>query len=120
MKAVSIIPENLSALHHLGTIREKMGGEKLEQALKDFNTVIEIDDRYSPAYNGRGLVWDRFFKFDDALEDFSIAIGLDTENPVYWHSRGCCYRNLGDLDKALDDFGQAAYLDPLNPIIYSN
>lgn len=51
-----------------------MGGEKLEQALENFNEVIRIDQSYAPSYNGRGLVWDRFYKFEEAIADFSQAI----------------------------------------------
>jgi len=61
-------------LHHLGTIREKIGGDKLDLALENFNQVISLDNTYAPSYNGRGLVWDRFFKFDQAIQDFTQAI----------------------------------------------
>ena len=88
-------------MHHLGTIREKIGGEKLELALENFNTVIEIDPTYGPSYNGRGLVWDRFYKFDDAIKDFTKAISIDCKNPVYLHNRGCCYRNMGKLENSI-------------------
>jgi Flp pilus assembly protein TadD len=80
---------NISALHHLGTVREKLGGEKLSLALENFNTVIELNPKYSPSYNGRGLVWDRFFNFEEAIKDFSSAIELDSNNAVYWHNRAC-------------------------------
>lgn len=61
-------------MHHLGTIREKIGGDKLDLALENFNQVISLDNTYAPSYNGRGLVWDRFFKFDQAIQDFTQAI----------------------------------------------
>ena len=61
-------------MHHLGTIREKIGGDKLDLALENFNEVISLDNTYAPSYNGRGLVWDRFFKFDQAIQDFTQAI----------------------------------------------
>ncbi len=61
----------------MGTIREKMGGERLGLALENFNQVLELDSGYAPSYNGRGLVWDRFFNFDEAIKDFSSAIELD-------------------------------------------
>lgn len=47
-------------------------------ALEDFNQVIELDSKYAPSYNGRGLVWDRFFKFEEAIADFSKAIEIDS------------------------------------------
>ena len=33
-------------------------------ALENFNEVLELDKTYAPSYNGRGLVWDRFFNFE--------------------------------------------------------
>ena len=94
-------PKNISALHHLGTIREKIGGDKLELALDNFNQVIEIDPNYAPSYNGRGLVWDRIQKFNEAIQDFTTAIQIDSKNPVYLHNRGCCFRNMGDLQQSI-------------------
>lgn len=64
-------------MHHLGTVREKIGGDRLELALENFNQVVKLDSKYAPAYNGRGLVWDRFFKFDEAISDFTSAVNLD-------------------------------------------
>ena len=118
--SVDLQPKNISALHHLGTIREKIGGEKLDLALENFDEVIRIDSSYAPSYNGRGLVWDRFFKFDEAIKDFTKAIEIDRKNPVYLHNRGCCYRNMGDLENSIHDFDEAIKLDDKNPIIYSN
>ena len=94
-------------MHHLGTIREKMGGDKLSLALENFNEVLEIDKNYAPSYNGRGLVWDRFFNFEEAIKDFTNAIQLDNENPVYWHNRACCFRNMGQMEKSVEDFNKA-------------
>ena len=61
----------------MGTIREKMGGDRLSLALENFNEVLELDRKYAPSYNGRGLVWDRFFNFEEAIKDFTFAIELD-------------------------------------------
>ena len=93
LTSIQLEPHNVSALHHLGSVREKMGGDKLPLALENFNTVLKIDSQYAPAYNGRGLVWDRFFKFDEAIRDFTQAIELEPKNAVYWHNRACCHRN---------------------------
>lgn len=120
LQAVELQDNNISALHHLGTVREKIGGEKLSLALENFNKVIELNPNYSPSYNGRGLVWDRFFNFEEAIKDFSKSIDLDDKNAVYWHNRACCYRNMGLLDEAIKDFDRAVNLDSHNPIIYSN
>ena len=54
-----------------------------------------MDSSYAPAYNGRGLVWDRFLNFDEAIQDFTSAVNLEKNNAVYWHNRACCFRNTG-------------------------
>lgn len=77
------------ALHNLATIKEKLGGDHLGSALDNFNKAINYDPKYSPSYNGRGLVWDRLFNFEEAIKDFSQAIYLDQHHAVYWHNRGC-------------------------------
>ena len=58
----------------MGTVGEKIGGDRLELALTNFNKVIELDPKYAPAYNGRGLVWDRFLNYDEAIADFTSAV----------------------------------------------
>lgn len=35
--ALSLQPKNINALHHLGTLMEKMGGDNLEKAIDYFN-----------------------------------------------------------------------------------
>jgi len=57
--------------------------------------VLQEDASYAPSFNGRGLVWDRFYNFEEAIKDFSAAIALDQANAVYWHNRACCFRNMG-------------------------
>lgn len=80
-------------MHHLGNIREKIGGDRLPMAVQDFSLVLKLDANYAPAYNGRGLVLDRLGNYQDAIADFSKAVKLDNLNAVYWHNRACCYRN---------------------------
>ncbi len=54
-----------------------MGGDRLSLALDAFNQVLALDPSYAPSFNGRGLVWDRFFNFEEAIKDFTGAIELD-------------------------------------------
>jgi hypothetical protein len=39
-RALLLQPDNVAALHHLGTIREKIGGDRLPMALQDFSLVL--------------------------------------------------------------------------------
>ena len=82
--------------------------------------MLELDCKFGPGYNGRGLVKDKMNDFEGAIEDFTEAINLDGANSVYWHNRGCCLRNKNHLNEALSDFTQAINHDQKNPIIYAN
>ena len=42
-----------------------------------FNKALQIDIKYAPAYNGRGLVYDKLTKYELACNDFNKAIELD-------------------------------------------
>ena len=56
--------------------------------------ALAIDGNYAPAYNGRGLVYDKLNDFENACLDFNKSIELDQNNPVYIHNRGCCKRSM--------------------------
>ena len=60
-----------------------------------FDQVINIDKENAPAYNARGLIYDKLGQYDLALENFSLAIKIDARNPVFSHNRACCFRNIG-------------------------
>ena len=43
--------------------------------MKLFNTAIKIDTQYAPAYNARGLLFDRLGNYPAACMDFTKALG---------------------------------------------
>ena len=94
-KAIELQPQNINAIYHLGCLLEKMGNDRLPEALDCLNEVLIIDSKYSPGYNARGLVWDKLQNFEAAYNDFSNAMELEPENPVFIHNRACCLRNIG-------------------------
>ena len=38
---------------------------------------MKIDGKYAPAFNGRGLVFDKIGEYDKACNDFNIAIDIE-------------------------------------------
>ena len=54
---------------------------KYEDAIKDFDKVLEIDPEYSNGYYNRGLSLNNLEKYEEAIKDFDIAIKLDPEDP---------------------------------------
>jgi len=37
------MPENYNAIYHLGSLYERIGGDKLQNALECFNKVLSLD-----------------------------------------------------------------------------
>ena len=54
-------------MHDLGTVREKIGGDRLVLAHKDFDKILEIDIKNASGFNGRGLVKERLGKMESAV-----------------------------------------------------
>ena len=50
---------------------------KIEEAINEFNTVIEINDKIGWAYFFRGLVFDHKNDIASAANDFKKALELD-------------------------------------------
>ncbi len=83
-------------LFHLASVQDRMNSEeKRQEAFKNYNTIIEIDPKFAPAYNGIGIIFDKLQKYEDSLKFLNIAIELDGSNALFWNNRGCTYRNMG-------------------------
>jgi tetratricopeptide (TPR) repeat protein len=81
---------------------------------------LEIDDKFSPAYNSRALVLEKLNEQHSAIEDFTRAIQFSPENEIYFHNRACCLRNMNKLHESLKDFQHALDLNRTNPSFFSN
>jgi len=93
---------------------------KNNQALADFNKVIELNPKYALAYYNRGTVFEDEKKYDLALADYNKAIEL---NPVFspaYNNRGNLFANINNYDQALTDFNKAIKLNPDYSQAYNN
>ena len=72
-------PPRRSALH--GALSGDTIVAGFEQALKDFTTVIEVDELNAHAYFRRGFVFKSLKQFEQAADDFETAKRLDPMNP---------------------------------------
>jgi len=88
-------------LYHFGCLLEKIGENRIEDSFACFNEAIKLDNKYAPAYNARGLLYDKIEQYENAHQDFSISIKHDNKNPVYIHNRACCLRNMNRLEESI-------------------
>ena len=83
-----------------------------EQAIKDFNKVIELNPNYAEAYYGRGYAYAELNEYERAIKDYDKAIALNPDDAKAYNNRGYAYANLNEHERAIEDFSEAIALNP--------
>jgi hypothetical protein len=78
--------------------RRAKGNEN--RAITDYNKAIELEPRYAPAHNNRGIAYSVQGKFKEAIEDYSQAIQIDPANATAHLNRGFAKLLRGDEAEA--------------------
>lgn len=81
-------------------------------AEKCFTSVIEDDPTWGEAYNRRGVVYNKLYKYELAISDFSKALELNPHQGFVFYNRGVACENLGSYERALKDYESAIELLP--------
>lgn len=92
---------------------------EVEQAVREFETAIEIDPEASPAYLGLGMVYLEQDQCEEAVEMFEMARDFapqDLQSLVY-HVLGEAYFCQGRYDQAARAYEQSITLDPDNQYV---
>jgi len=85
---------------------------RLDQAIADFTTIIELDPHYSEYYFERGNLYRRLGRNDEALQDYNSAIRYGPPYPEVYYNRAGVLSILGREDEALADYNYVLELDP--------
>lgn len=85
---------------------------KYEQAIKDFDKVIELDAKDFNAYYNRGTAYAQLRRYPQALQDFNSAVALKPAFAPVLMKRGFAYFSMGQHDQAVQDFDRAIAVDP--------
>lgn len=97
-----------------GTIHLLVGS--LNEALKDFDTIINCEDASTAlkvnALLKRASLNVQSEQHQKGFEDFASAENLETHNADVYHQRGQVYVLLEKLEEALADFNKATILAP--------
>lgn len=92
----------------------------LEGAILVFCQAIEMNPKYSPAYNNLGLVLRTTHRFGEAEACFRRAIELNPDDSYAYNNLGLVLIDLGYMDKAEVCFQRAIELSPGQAEFYSN
>ncbi|MYA71879.1 tetratricopeptide repeat protein [Candidatus Poribacteria bacterium] len=118
-------PSDISQKEVLADLKYQHGNflmvlRKIEEAIKAYSDVIELNPHYSAAYNNRGVVYTNKGEYDLAIRDFNIAIDLNPNDSFAYNNRGNAYNDISKVDKAIKDFNTAIDLKPDYSNAYNN
>jgi tetratricopeptide (TPR) repeat protein len=102
---VEKFPQNESCYSERGSLYLRTG--KLDLALNDLNTSIDLNSLVSNAYNIRGLILFEQKEYLSAINDFTKAIEIEQSEALYYYHRGMIYYELESYSEALKDFNSA-------------
>jgi lipoprotein NlpI len=77
-----------------------------EEAIADYSKAIEIDPKYTHAYNNRAFAYAAINDADHAAADASKAIELDPKHAFAYQIRGFAEESQGKWDAAIADFAK--------------
>lgn len=87
-----------------------MKKNKYDEAISEFDKVINISPNLESAYYKRGLVYWKKGNYDQALSDLNKAIEINPKNPYVYVARADIYSRKNDYDKAWDNVHKAESL----------
>jgi tetratricopeptide (TPR) repeat protein len=108
----------MSVLHQRAIAFKAAG--KLDEAVADFDAILEKNSDDYAAIMGRGYVRFQQQDHERAIADFARAIELNPENPVAFNNRGYNRHQLGELAAALEDYDEAIRLAPKYALAHQN
>jgi tetratricopeptide (TPR) repeat protein len=117
-KALKLKPDNIRVQYKKGLLF--VLGRMNEDAIKEFQDVLEREPRYALAYKGLGQAFFQMKRYDQAEENFRKAVELD---PKLWkahNSLGIIYDYRKRYDMAIQEYSAAISLRPDNGLLYNN
>lgn len=85
---------------------------RLEESLRDYMTVVELDPDFPEHHFNVGNILRRLGRHEEAIHAYREALRLSPPFPEAYYNLGDTRLELGDVDGALADFGYTLELDP--------
>ena len=104
------IPRNASIFTNRAITHTELGN--MNQALADFNTVLQQHPDSAELYCLRGLLYKQMGRVNKALDDFTQALNIDPGIPDAYYSRGILYQDLEEYNRAITAYSEAIQLNP--------
>ena len=95
-------------------MQSSMAYKKIEY----FSKALELNPRFAPAYEKRGLFYFFQGKYDKVIEDLTRFIRLAPDKADVYRMLAMAYLRVEDYDKAIVIFDTAIQLEPENSAAY--
>ncbi len=93
-----------------GIAKRQLG--RYEEAIRDYDKAIELNQDHATAYNNRGMTYGMMERYEDAINDFDRAIELDPNMWEAYDGRALTNRKLGSYKEAFRDRKRALEINP--------
>jgi tetratricopeptide (TPR) repeat protein len=100
----------IEELNRKGIEQRKKG--EIEEALRSFERVLEIDPVNEAALHNKGVALRSAGRYEEALACFDRAQERDPNNPVILFNRGFCLGKLERFEESLKAFDRVLALNP--------
>ncbi|WP_443053625.1 tetratricopeptide repeat protein [Streptomyces sp. NBC_00285] len=92
----------------------------LQEALREYDRAIALDDGFARAYRGRSYVRGEAGDYEAALGDLDRALALAPDHASAHSVRGEYHRVLNHVDEALGDLDKGIELDPTHHFAWAS
>ena len=103
-----------------GSARAKFKLERYQEAIHDFDRLINLIPKNATYYSERGVALHLAGDNQRALADFDEGVVLEPLNPYRYSSRAYIKDRMQNYQGAIDDYTKAIELDPEDAISYNN
>ena len=110
---VQAAPRSAIAHNLLGVVLDRM--TRADEAFKEFNTAIAIDQNFVSAHNNLGRMFAERGKFPDAIREFEQTLKIEPQHVQANYNLGAIYGDSGDFVKASEYFSRARQSAPDDP-----
>ena len=83
-----------------------------EEAIAEYNKVIELDSLSKETYNTLAYVYDAAGRYDEAIKSINKYIELAPAEANPYDSRADIYAHHAEVDKAIESYGKALEIKP--------
>jgi tetratricopeptide (TPR) repeat protein len=108
--ATAATKNNYIMLNNLGNTL--VSQNKLDEAVRQFNSALQIYPTYAPTYNNLGAALELQGKLNDAIYCYRQVVRLDPDFPEAYNNLGKIFRAQGKEEQAISYYLKALELKP--------